>query len=489
MHSTRIGALLQFAGFALIGAVALLEPRLAIFLVGLGTVVVLHKTGLLMSIAVMVLVLVPMRSVFSARAAELTSTAVMAQDIETGDPLRRAAILALFPIGLLLLSRARFKLGRATVPAWFSVYLLLCLISLLWSEDPALTARRVATAIAVAVFAEGLAVGNYGRRRDGGIRLARDICLVGSLGCGAVLAVAISQGKFHVFDFGWRLGSNGHENQISWLAALPFLTAWVTRNNRDIWQKRCTPAAILAVGGSVLLFSKSRTTILAAAAGVLVAELLSQRVTRRLARLAVLSAVLVVIISGNWFHQFWRRGASEDMLRTASGRTELWETVWHDVCEKPLVGYGYGAYWSPRRVKVQAVEWAPTSAHNGYLETAAELGLTGLVVLIVFIVLCSRNAWLLIRRGNQNRDIGVLLLVLVTSLLVINATETYVQGLEYFPVLATLTVAFYVSYLYGRLPVPARRPIVAGAVVDPRLRPSYGKSNFQTASLKRHFWP
>ena len=110
-------------------------------------------------------------------------------------------------------------------------------------------------------------------------------------------------------------------------------------------------------------------------------------------------------------------------------------------------------------MNLQEVEWAPTSAHSGYLETAAELGFTGLVIITVFIAMCWRDAWRLIGRSRESRDIGILLLAVITCFVVINFTESYVDSIEYFPVLATLTLAFYVSYLYATVPVRQRHQI------------------------------
>jgi O-antigen ligase len=309
------------------------------------------------------------------------------------------------------------------------------------------------------VFAAGLAVGYYGQRRDGRTRLVRDVCAMGSLACAAVIAVAVAAGNFHVFDVGWRLGSVGRENQISWVAALPFLAAYVTRHNGEIWPAPWARAGILVLTGTVLLLSKSRTTVIAVAAGLIVSELVTVRAKRRIAAVAVFGCLLVVIISSTWFDQFWRRGASEDQLQTVSGRTVLWQTVWRDICLQPLLGYGFGAYWTANRVNLQEVEWAPTSAHSGYLETAAELGFTGLVIITVFIAMCWRDAWRLIGRSRESRDIGILLLAVITCFVVINFTESYVDSIEYFPVLATLTLAFYVSYLHATVPVRQRHQI------------------------------
>jgi exopolysaccharide production protein ExoQ len=468
MPAMRLGVWLRFALLMLVAACVFVYSPVAGILAGLGSLVVLYRPALLMPLVVALLVWLPMRFIFSAQPAELVSTAVMANDIETGDSVRQVTILALFGIGLLLLLRVRFEVGSSDALRWFFLFLPLALLSELWSADPALTARRTAVAICCTVFAAGMAVGYYGQHRQGGTLLVRHICVLGSLACAAVLVAAIAAGNFHLFDLGWRLGSFGRENQFSWVAALVFLAIWVTRHNRNIWHAAGIPLAILAVSGTALLLSKSRTSLIATAAGLLTCEVLNARSKGRIAAVATVGCLLLALASSDSFGALWKRGASDDALQTVSGRTELWDVVWRDVCAQPWLGYGYGAYWTSDRVHRGAVEWAPTSAHNGYLDIAAELGFTGLVIMFAFLAICWRNGWQLRSLDHSNHDIGVLLLSVITSFLVINTGESYADALEYFPVLATLTLAFYVSYVCAKIGMTGASPAFLAGGPQPR---------------------
>ena len=74
---------------------------------------------------------------------------------------------------------------------------------------------------------------------------------------------------------------------------------------------------------------------------------------------------------------------------TLTGRTLLWHEVWELVRERPLLGYGYGAFWAessePASLLWEAIGWAVPTAHNGYLELLLELGVVGLTLFVLSV--------------------------------------------------------------------------------------------------------
>ncbi len=78
---------------------------------------------------------------------------------------------------------------------------------------------------------------------------------------------------------------------------------------------------------------------------------------------------------------------------TLTGRTPIWAAVSKLIGERPVGGYGWGATWdigAPARVFVErSVRFEVPSAHNGYLDSALQIGIVGmaLFVLIAIVVL------------------------------------------------------------------------------------------------------
>jgi tetratricopeptide (TPR) repeat protein len=69
---------------------------------------------------------------------------------------------------------------------------------------------------------------------------------------------------------------------------------------------------------------------------------------------------------------------------SSNGRSDLWRTAWLQFESRPLVGGGAGSfeqYWRANRPNTLDVR----DAHSLYLETLAELGLVGLVLLVAFL--------------------------------------------------------------------------------------------------------
>jgi exopolysaccharide production protein ExoQ len=72
-----------------------------------------------------------------------------------------------------------------------------------------------------------------------------------------------------------------------------------------------------------------------------------------------------------------------------TGRTEIWSMVISFIPQRPILGYGYSAFWlgaSPESLVVNRVLGGPVQySHNGYLEMLLTLGAIGLLLTLVFI--------------------------------------------------------------------------------------------------------
>jgi exopolysaccharide production protein ExoQ len=88
---------------------------------------------------------------------------------------------------------------------------------------------------------------------------------------------------------------------------------------------------------------------------------------------------------------------------TLTGRTGIWSSLLVSVAKRPLLGYGYHAFWlgltgESARVIVGA-HWAFGYAHNGILEICLQLGLLGTALFFVTLFQAIANAWFCLQRG------------------------------------------------------------------------------------------
>ena len=93
--------------------------------------------------------------------------------------------------------------------------------------------------------------------------------------------------------------------------------------------------------------------------------------------------------------------------RTLTGRTDIWQSLILAGKEQPLLGYGYGTFWSdpngPSYWVRFSLEWGVPTAHNGWMETWLSAGLVAVVlfaVLYLFTLMLALDR--LYRGGTEN---------------------------------------------------------------------------------------
>ena len=111
---------------------------------------------------------------------------------------------------------------------------------------------------------------------------------------------------------------------------------------------------------------------------------------------------------------------------TLTGRTELWTIVLRFISEKPLLGWGYQAMWLPTdsiTIAIsKAVGWTVPQAHNSLLEVTLELGLVGLVIVMIFV---GSSLWRSVRCLMVGlHRLGILSLVFFLGVIISGVTES-----------------------------------------------------------------
>jgi O-antigen ligase len=91
-----------------------------------------------------------------------------------------------------------------------------------------------------------------------------------------------------------------------------------------------------------------------------------------------------------------------------TGRTEIWEFALSSLALRPLLGYGFAAFWGTgsieNLIQNDQIEWTATASHshNGYLDSALTMGYPGLaLIIVIFVVAPLRNFSVATRFGND----------------------------------------------------------------------------------------
>lgn len=97
--------------------------------------------------------------------------------------------------------------------------------------------------------------------------------------------------------------------------------------------------------------------------------------------LIVITGSIAVIVVGNWENLLLGLGRDP----TLSGRTTMWEVAIELIAKRLWLGYGYQGFWQEgggAEVIWKEEGYKPPHAHNGFINIALDLGLTGLFLLL-----------------------------------------------------------------------------------------------------------
>lgn len=358
------------------------------------------------------------------------STPDMAAIAQDGDVLRRLCLLTLAGIGLALLifSRRKFAVNGIVGWAWI-VYVCWICCSVLWSETPDFTLRRLATFSTVFTFLFACAV-----------TLSLDVLasiavLFTSLNVVVGVCAEVILGTFHPFSAGYRFSGTLHPNlQGASLATTVVLLLW------RVWKSSGTSRALavsVALILSILLFlTGSRTSIVAMLAAVIFLIALTQvrgfqrSRSRALAIIASLflafgavTTLEMIQQTEPWVPTAIQQERDEGDASELTGRIALWNVCLAYFEEKPITGYGYDSFWSAEKIESISsdLHWNINQAHSSYIDTALSLGMPGLLGYLLIAVASLIKATKLYLGGKNEYAVWAALIIFV---LVHNLTES-----------------------------------------------------------------
>ncbi len=266
--------------------------------------------------------------------------------------------------------------------------LAVCAVSFAWSIEPGLTQRRSLAIIMTTIAGLYLGTRYSWKTMLRAIALTWFIVAVSSFLTG--LAVP-SFGRMQEVHIGAWQGLFYEKNQLGGMMARAALfgafLAIMDRPFRWHW------ASLVGLSVVLILLSTSKTALLGMLLGfaILTTAALMKRglntglVVAWLGTIAVGAGTALLVFAPEFVFQLLGR----DM--TLTGRTDIWIVLIDYIEQRPLLGYGYGAFWSPESdpgnwVR-EALQWDAPTAHNGWMEVTLALGLVGLFFLTLDFLL------------------------------------------------------------------------------------------------------
>ena len=320
--------------------------------------------------------------------------AVALDTIEGGSPLRRLGVVVLFLYGaaaVYISRRTRFRYRAALAVPAIALFLL-ALASPLWSEDPAITARKAFVLCSLVLAA-------YGLSRVWNLETIVRVTLLFS-GMTILLGVAteVALGTMHPLSADFRFRGSIHPNSMALYCTL-FVVSAVLLALRFTGRRTALMVLLSVIGLGMLLLTKSRGSLVGLSAAL--AVVFAMRARRHLTLLAasglviaVSSAMILFPDLGEHAESWATLGRSTTFdLADMTGRTELFQSLLPYVADRPLLGYGYDSFWEPVHILevARSQGWIVGSSHNQVIGMLLDLGIVGCTLFVTVLVasLCT----------------------------------------------------------------------------------------------------
>jgi exopolysaccharide production protein ExoQ len=308
-------------------------------------------------------------------------------------------------------------IGMAMLPFWRQVAAaslqnklsfllpLWAMLSMVWSQEPKRSLAFATLVLINTFFAVYLSVRFKPKQQLQIFLLAGIIATVGSFILLAVMPKAAIDHKNQMIGVE---GIYPHKNICGVITALFMLPAFFYKfSGKSASLKR---ALYLLAGSALIAISTSRTGWLVFAACVSFVYL--SKLLRRLRsveRLLVVLFVPSVLASIGWLVYSFR-GEILALLHkspTLSGRTQVWHIVFLSIFKRPILGFGYDAFWLGFKGEVVHMILAAgarnlTNAENAILQLWLEVGLVGVFLILAMLFQGCRNAIKCFRSDTPN---------------------------------------------------------------------------------------
>jgi len=211
-------------------------------------------------------------------------------------------------------------------------------------------------------------------------------------------------------------GLTGSPNNLGRIASIGLLFIYVGIQSKLIktWRIDIVITGISALACIGLSWSRTSMIALTVSIGLIV---MRKRVKLSLWLVTLLSGALLILVvtDFNWdnlVRLVSRRGSLQEIM-TLTGRTAIWDFIWREFLNSPILGYGYGStkLLMPMGFHT-SMGWTSTSAHNMLLQTLVTTGLIGAVLVTVVLLVQARY---FVKRPNDIAD-ALFIYVLVSGI-------------------------------------------------------------------------
>jgi len=360
-------------------------------------------------------------------------------DPESGSSLDRAFLIVLMCMALWILARRKYDWRNAMKEnAWLMILIFFMLVSIFWSNIPYISFKRWTREFQAVLMA-------FVVHSEPSPRLAMESILRRT----TYILIPFSLLLIKYFpEYGRMYGrwSGGEQwigvtqqknglGRLCLIAAFFLIWTLVRRrqgNNPPVWRYQ-THAEIFVLLISFYLLkgpggAYSATAVTALGIGLLVylGFHFIKKFGINLGAGTLMAIVAIIIIFGiaNLFTggsnlRFFVSSVGRDA--TLTGRTEVWASLLPVAMQRPLVGRGFGGFWTQRTREVFQI----SEGHSGYLDMLLDLGFVGTLLVSMFLLSSCRKAQ---RQLSHDFDWSTLWICFLIMAVVHNISETSINS-------------------------------------------------------------
>ena len=362
---------------------------------------------------------------------------VIALDNESGSMLERLALTALGVAGLVVLARRRFDWsGALRRHGWLLALLAFMFVSTFWSDITILALRRwvrelVVVVMALVIISEASPLQALASllRRSAYVLIPFSLMLI---------KYYPLLGRQYARWSGIQMwtGVTYQKNSLGRLCMISaFFLLWELYQR---WRERrlvrgryqaLADVSVICIALYLLRGADSATSLAAiiVASATFLGFCWLRKLKIMVSQVVLLALVIFLIAFGVSLP--FLGGASLSTItsslnrdETLTGRTEVWAAILPEMKQQPLLGHGFGSFWTTARRDFYQIG----HGHNGYLDILLDLGAVGLIMYIVWLLSCTRK---LHRALRQDYDWASLAICFLLMALICNASESILSSL------------------------------------------------------------
>lgn len=356
-----------------------------------------------------------------------------------------------------LLPSMRFALNKSTSLLLFGFFML---SSTLWSVDQASTLKQSVEMIGTMIVGLYLVLRFEVSQLLNMLAVVFAVIATASLG---LVIIAPARGRMFYGGGPWS-GIYQEKNLLGAAMALGIFSLFILLLSKSKWEKIpvlgvLTLCAILLIGSNSITSSLDCIVVIFISSGLLIIRSPKYGLVARIifAFLVPLCALLLATGGINSSTFFGTVGRSEDL----TGRTDFWPALSLAIGDRPILGYGYDAFFTSPIAKEYLADflagsggWTPYHAHDSALQLLLNGGVVGLVLCIVILSIGIKRAILFFK--VEKSPIAIWPLSIFVYLLVGSYSESYLVGYNSFESVLMIVAFFY----------PIRKQLLLGSVLQ-----------------------